>query len=141
VLAWDELADTARDLHDPWPPARTPRRTVDWLVASGIGPTASDAARRLAWSVERVRYAPDGVDLGAGSDPSVDARVVAAAMESAATPRQRWRARMVPVSVLAAVSERLADVLDWTDMLGARSRDLFRRPLGRRGARTAATRT
>jgi transglutaminase-like putative cysteine protease len=141
VLAWDELADTARDLHDPWPAARTPRRTVDWLAASGIGPAAADAARRLAWSVERVRYAPAGVDLGGRSDPAADARVVAAAMESAATPRQRWRARMVPVSVLAAVSERLADVLDWTDMLGARSRDLFRRPLGRRGARAATTHT
>ncbi len=132
-LAWLELADTARDLHDPWPVARTPRRTADWITASGVGDQVSAAAHRLARAVERSRYARTDADVLAGSDPAADARVVAQAMEAQASRRERWRARFIPVSVLAGVSERFADVLDWTDDLGARLRDLVRRPFTRRG--------
>ncbi|MFI5098994.1 MAG: transglutaminaseTgpA domain-containing protein [Actinomycetes bacterium] len=133
-LAWLELADTARDLQDPWPVARTPRRTADWITASGVGEQVSAAAYRLARAVERSRYARTGVDVLSGSDPAADARVVAEAMEAQAPRRERWRARFIQVSVLAGFSERFAVVLDWTDDLGARLRDLVRRPFARRGA-------
>ena len=133
-LAWLELADTARDLQAPLAGRQTPRRTADWITASGVGDQVSAAAYRLARAVERSRYARTGVDVLSGSDPAADARVVAEAMEAQAPRRERWRARFIPVSVLAGLSERFADVLDWTDDLGARLRDLVRRPFARRGA-------
>ncbi len=131
-LAWLELSDTARDLQDPWPVARTPRRTADWIAASGVPAEVAAAAYRLARAVERCRYARAGVDILAGADPAADARTVAAAMEAGAERRERWRARFIPVSVLAQVSERFADLLDWMDDFGARLRDLVRRPFTRR---------
>jgi transglutaminase-like putative cysteine protease len=132
-LAWLELADTARDLQDPWPAARTPRRTADWITAFGAGAEVSAAAYRLARCVERSRYARTDVDVLSGSDPSADARVVAVAMEAQAQRRERWRARFIPVSVLSGLSERFADFLDWSDDMGARLRDLARHPFTRRG--------
>ena len=131
-VAWLEVAETAIDLHDLWPAARTPRRTADWVAGLGLPADASTAGYRLARAVERSRYAPDGVDVLAGSDPAADARQVCRALETAATRRERWRARFIPVSVLARLSERSADVLDWLDELGARTRSRLRRLFTRR---------
>ena len=142
-VAWLEVAETAIDLHDMWPAARTPRRTADWVAGLGLPADASTAGYRLARVVERSRYAPDGVDVLAGTDPASDARQVCRALEAAATRRERWRARFVPVSVLARLSERSADVLDWLDELGARTRSRLRRivqPPGRDRRLTGADR-
>ncbi len=120
--AWHELADTGRDIGLPWASSRTPRRIAEALVGYGVRGDAAVAARRLARAVERVRYAPAGVRDLDGLDPSADARLVAKAMEAASSRRVRWRARLLPASILAVAGARVADVLDWLDSLGARVR-------------------
>jgi hypothetical protein len=135
-VAWLEVAETAIDLRDLWPAARTPRRTADWVAGLGLPAEASAAGYRLARAVERSRYAPAGVDLLAGSDPAADARVVCRALEAGASRRERWRARFIPVSVLARLSEASADVLDWVDDAGARLRSRLRRLVSRRHVAT-----
>jgi len=137
LAAWREVADTARDLRLPWSAARTPRRTAEWVVAASHDPDALAAARRLARAVERVRYAPEGVDVLAGVDPGPDARLVVAAMERTAPRRERWRARLWPASVLAAAAGRAADVMDTIDVAGARLRRALVRLLPGRGGATA----
>jgi transglutaminase-like putative cysteine protease len=137
-VAWLEVAETAVDLHDVWPAARTPRRTADWVAGLGLPSDAAAAGHRLARAVERSRYAPVGVDVLAGTDPAADARAVCKALESAATRRERWRARFIPVSVLARLSEAFADVLDWLDDTGARLRSRLRRTFSRRAVPTDA---
>jgi transglutaminase-like putative cysteine protease len=137
-VAWLEVAETAIDLHDVWPAARTPRRTADWVAGLGLPADASAAGYRLARAVERSRYAPAGVDVLAGTDPAADARAVCRALEAGASRRERWRARFIPVSVLARLSEASADVLDWLDDAGARLRSRLRRMVGRRHVATDA---
>jgi transglutaminase-like putative cysteine protease len=137
-LAWLEVAETAIDLHDLWPAARTPRRTADWVAGLGLPDDASAAGYRLARAVERSRYAPPGVDVLAGTDPGADARAVCRALEAGASRRERWRARFIPVSVLARASEEFADLLDWLDDAGARLRGRVRRMVGRRHVATGA---
>ena len=94
LLAWQELADTGRDIGVPWAPSRTPRRIAESLVGYGLSADAAQAARRLARAVERVRYAPGGGAGLDGADPGADARLVAKAMEAATGRRLRWRARL-----------------------------------------------
>jgi transglutaminase-like putative cysteine protease len=120
--AWRELSDTGRDIGLPWAPSRTSRRIAEALVAYGVRGDAAVAARRLARAVERVRYAPYGVGELGDFDPGADARLVAKAMEAASPAKIRWRARLLPASVLAVAGGALADVLDWVDGLGARLR-------------------
>ncbi|HEY5031094.1 MAG TPA: transglutaminase domain-containing protein, partial [Actinomycetes bacterium] len=120
--AWRELVDTGRDLGLPWAASRTPRRTAEALVAYGVRGDAAVAVRRLARSVERVRYARADVDVLGGHDPGADARLVVRGMEAASARKVRWRARLLPASVLSVVGGWLADVMDWVDGLGARMR-------------------
>lgn len=130
--AWDELADTGRDLGLPWAASRTPRRLAEALVAYGVRGESAAAVRRLARSVERVRYARSGVDVLGGHDPGADARLVVKAMASASARKLRWRARLMPASVLSVAGARAADALDWVDGLGARTRGAIGRMLPRR---------
>jgi hypothetical protein len=120
--AWRELVDTGRDLGLPWAASRTPRRTAEALVAYGVRGDAAAAVRRLARSVERVRYARADVDVLRGHDPGEDARLVVKGMEAASARQVRWRARLLPASVLSVVGGWLADVMDWVDGLGAKMR-------------------
>ena len=122
MAAWAELGDTGRDIGVPWASSGTPRRIAESLVAYGVRGEAADAARRLARAVERVRYAPGGVAGADVVDPGADARRVAKAMEASTGRRLRWRARLAPSSVLAVAGGRFADLLDWVDGLGARTR-------------------
>jgi len=135
-LAWLEVAQTSVDLRDPWPAARTPRRTADWVATVGSSDAAGAAGYRLARAVERARYAPDGVDVLAGTDPAADARVVCRALEASAPRGDRWRARFAPQSVLARGSEWFADLLDRVDETGARLRSWLRRLFSGRPAPT-----
>ncbi len=135
-LAWLEVAETSVDLREPWPLARTPRRTADWVATVGLSTEAGAAAYRLARAVERSRYARDGVDVLAGTDPAADARTICRALESTAPRRDRWQARLAPQSVLAHGSEWFADLLDRLDEAGARARGWMRRLVSRRPVAT-----
>jgi transglutaminase-like putative cysteine protease len=136
LAAWREVIDTGRDLGLTWAPSRTARRTAENLVTYGVQGDAADAVRRLARAVERVRYAPGGFDLGA-EDPGADARLVTQAMEAASPPKVRWRARLLPASVLAVAGAKFAGALDAVDSAGARLRGGIGRLLP---ARVAGTR-
>ncbi len=129
--AWTELSDAGMDLDNPWSSARTPRRTADWLSAAYFEPEATAAVGRLARALERVRYAPADAPLPA-TEHSVgaDARLVLKAMDQAASPRTRWRARLMPRSVVSATANHVADGLDAVDQSGARLTGALRR-LGR----------
>ncbi len=129
--AWSELADTAHDLRVPFPASSTPRSTAAYVAASGVGPEAAAAVGRLAGAVEREQYAPVGTTLVDGFDPGADARTVAVAMERAAGRRDRWRARLMPASVLTVAATGLADALDLIDRSWARVRSALLRPFVR----------
>jgi transglutaminase-like putative cysteine protease len=140
VLAWRELGDTARDLRLPWSASRTPRRTAEWIVSSGVDDAAAAAARRLAGAVERLQYARADIDddrLLGDCDPLADARRVAVGLEIAAPPRDRWRARLIPASVLAVLGGWSVDVLDAFDRVGATIGSGLRRLVPRRRAADA----
>ena len=109
------------DLHDLWPAARTPRRTADWVAGPGLPAEASTAGYRLARAVERSRYAPRRGRRARRHRPRRGRPAGLPRPWRRRRPRrERWRARFIPVSVLARLSERSADVLDWLDELGAR---------------------
>jgi transglutaminase-like putative cysteine protease len=84
---WAELRDTAIDLRVPWPKNRSPRETRDRLVdylgkpvdrdtperprhGADVAPEAVLALDRIVLSLERLRYARDGVP----ADPTSCAR-------------------------------------------------------------------
>ena len=98
-LLWDELRDTAVDLELGWTSARTPRQVADWLREMALAPAAGDALRELAAAVEVERYArPD--HAGSGTDRSPALRVIRHALTQSSTAGQRWRARLLPASVV-----------------------------------------
>ena len=132
LAAWREVADTSRDLGLPWASSRTPRRTAAALVAYGVTGEAAAAIRRLALAVERVRYARSDAVVTTGSDAGADARLVLAALASASPGKVRWRARLLPGSVLAVAGSAAADTLDWVDGIGARARSVLGRLLPER---------
>ncbi len=128
TAAWQEIGDSARDLGLLWPSSRTPRGTARWLASLPVDGPTLEAARRLASSVEQVRYAPaDVVELvadGSAADlagrqlaatTSADARAVIKAMTAAVPAKARWRARLLPASVLTTFSETATDAMDLFD--------------------------
>jgi transglutaminase-like putative cysteine protease len=108
--AWRELADSAADLGRPWSHAETPRQTAQRLATELPG--AGEATGRLALSVERCRYAltPGPIDHVAA-----DTRIVLTELDRAASRAARWRARLLPSTVLSAGAAKVADVLDRLD--------------------------
>jgi hypothetical protein len=108
--AWRELADSAEDLGRPWSTVETPRQAADRLARELPG--AAGPARRLALEVERCRYARSP---GRVEGVAVDAVAVLAELELSVSRTDRWRARLLPRTVLSAAAARLAAVLDWLD--------------------------
>jgi hypothetical protein len=113
---WAELRDTAIDLRVPWPKNRSPRETRDRLVdylgkpvdrdtperprhGADVAPEAVLALDRIVLSLERLRYARDGVP--ADSDElRTDLQAVVASLHGGATRRARRRAEWWPRSVI-----------------------------------------
>ncbi|HET6189211.1 MAG TPA: transglutaminase domain-containing protein, partial [Trebonia sp.] len=111
--AWRELRDDLVDYRVGYLPSQSPR-TVAARTASTLelAPPAAGALGRIAMAEERARYAARA-DSGAGlrADSAAVRRAVAAAV-----PRwTRWRARLLPTSVL---SPALTAVLQATDIFG-----------------------
>jgi hypothetical protein len=96
---------------------------------------ATEALHRLVGAVERSRY---GRPEAAGDEVSAetlrdDTRRVRAGLLASAEPRQRWAARLLPVSTLSWATSTaggaMADALDrLDDALAAAGRRLHRRP-------------
>jgi transglutaminase-like putative cysteine protease len=125
--AWDEVADTARDLSWAWSRSRTPRDTATWLARQGIPTSAAEAARRLAGAVGTARYGrPDQAAATDGRAAAADARLVVRGLLRSANLSSRLRATLFPVSVLTPVGAWFADAFDAIDRLGPWLRRSFR---------------
>ena len=130
VDAWASVTDDAMDVGHRWRPADAPRSAAAHLMSVRHLPDdAAEALQRLAAGAERARYARTAPPADAGSLRG-DASTVRAALLAGATPRDRWLARLAPVSTVQSTSSRLgtavADGLDRFDVVvsavGARLR-------------------
>lgn len=104
--SWREVEATALDLGVAVPANGTPRGVADVVVRS----TGADveSLERLLTLVETARFARPGAASGDGSD---DARAVVGSMLAGATRRDRWRARVLPRSLVRRPVEVAADDL------------------------------
>jgi transglutaminase-like putative cysteine protease len=121
--AWEELRDDLMDYGAASQPSESPR-TVAARAVTGLdlADPARAALGRIAMAEERARYAAAPAD---GSGLRADSAAVRRAI-AAATPRGvRWRARLLPASV---VSPALGAVVSASDLYpGSRGVRLFRR--------------
>ncbi len=136
VLAgWDVLRDRAADLGYDWPPSDTPRSLAARLhTTAGLQGDPADALGRLAIATERARYARDLGTPPSGDRVRDDVDTVATALADAVPRSRQLRARFVPGStrrVVHAISESVADALDWVEGLGETARGTLRRRTAR----------
>ncbi|WP_394552403.1 DUF3488 and DUF4129 domain-containing transglutaminase family protein [Agromyces sp. MMS24-JH15] len=109
AAAWSEVRATVRDLGVPVPPSATPRTFATALAARpAFAEDAGGALSVLRDAVERERYGPPTPDGRHGHDPDelLEAlgEVLHALEHDAPTPA-RWRARLLPASLLGALGE------------------------------------
>ena len=130
LAAWASVCDDGVDVGHRWRPADSPRAAATHLTGVRHLPDdAAEALLRLAAGAERARYARTAPPADAAA-LRTDASTVRAALLAGASPRERWLARLLPVSTVQSTSTRLgtavADVLDRFDALvssaGARVR-------------------
>ncbi len=104
--AWQELRDDLMDYGAGYLPSESPRavaaRAGEGLVLTG---TARVALGRIAMAEERARYAPAPAD---GSGLRADSVAVRRAIAAAVPRGARWRARLLPSSVLGPVLATVA---------------------------------
>jgi transglutaminase-like putative cysteine protease len=104
--AWQELRDDLMDYGAGYLPSESPRavatRAGEGLVLTG---TARAALGRIAMAEERARYAPAPAD---GSGLRADSVAVRRGIAAAVPRATRWRARLLPASVLGPVLATLA---------------------------------
>ncbi|MDQ6875360.1 MAG: DUF3488 and transglutaminase-like domain-containing protein [Actinomycetota bacterium] len=129
--AWAEVLATAFDVGFTLDEAETPRVTASRMIRQGnLAGQAGQPLRELAALEERARYARRPVPLQDSTAENV--RQVRSALYSSATRTARWRAWLMPPSVLDIASRRgglgVADALDGVDSaLGRAQRALFGR--------------
>lgn len=104
--AWLELRDDLMDYGAGYLPSESPRaaaaRAGGGLALTG---TAREALGRIAMAEERARYAPTPAD---GSGLRADSVAVRRAIAAAVPRGTRWRARLLPSSVLGPVLATVA---------------------------------
>jgi transglutaminase-like putative cysteine protease len=127
--AWQELRDDLMDYGAASLPSESPRAVA---ARAGAGLALAEPARaalgRIAMAEERARYAPAPAD---GSGLRADSVVVRRAIAAAVPRETRWRARLLPSSV---VGPALSAVAAAADMYRG-SRSTMGR-IGRMGRRT-----
>jgi hypothetical protein len=113
--AWQELRDDLTDHGQNWLPSETPRALATRAGASlRLAEPARSALRRIALAEERARYAPTPAG---GGGLRADSVTVRRAIAAAAPRGRRWRARLLPASVLALVRTlALGAIASGTDM-------------------------
>ena len=111
--AWRELRDDLVDYQVGYLPSQSPRtvaaRTTSTLE---LAPPTAAALGRIAMAEERARYA---ARAGSGEGLRGDSAAVRKAVATAVPRWTRWRARLLPTSVL---SPALTAVLQATDIFG-----------------------
>jgi transglutaminase-like putative cysteine protease len=124
--AWQELRDDLTDYGAAALPSESPR-AVAARAGTGLGlaEPARAALGRIAMAEERARYAPAPAD---GSGLRGDSAVVRRAIAAAVPREARWRARLLPTSVVGPVLIAVASTADlyrgFRISAGSRSRSL-----------------
>ncbi|MFB8767532.1 transglutaminaseTgpA domain-containing protein [Nocardiopsis alba] len=97
--AWREVRDTCLDLGIAWNLEESPRATARRLGASLPEPSepARAALWRLALAEETARYAPEPHTV---QSSGVDLDTVVTALTATVPPGRRWRALLIPLSLL-----------------------------------------
>jgi transglutaminase-like putative cysteine protease len=120
--AWAELRASAIDARAAWHDGLSPRGAARVLRSDvALPPSADEALDRLVRAEERARYAADPRSAANRGLPT-DVEIVRAAMLARCSLLDRWRARILPASTLAAVraaGARVADGLDAFDEAAA----------------------
>jgi len=119
--AWQELRDDLVDYGAAPLPSESPRAVA---ASAGTGLSLAEPARaalgRITMAEERARYAPAPSD---GSSLRADSAAVRRAIAAAVPREARWRARLLPASV---VSPALNAVASAADLYRGSRRDLPR---------------
>jgi transglutaminase-like putative cysteine protease len=108
--AWQELRDDLTDYGASARPSESPRAVA---ARAGTGLSLADPARaalgRIALAEERARYAPAPAD---GSGLRTDSAAVRRAIAAAVPRGARWRARLLPASVLGPALGAITSAAD-----------------------------
>jgi hypothetical protein len=111
--AWQELRDDLIDYGAGCPPSETPRAVATRAGSElSLGNPARAALGRIAMAEERARYAARPTD---GSGLRADSTAVRRAIAAAVPRGDRWRARLLPASVVGPTMSALSAA---TDALG-----------------------
>ncbi|HTR93942.1 MAG TPA: transglutaminaseTgpA domain-containing protein [Trebonia sp.] len=114
--AWQELRDDLIDYGAGYQPSESPR-TVATRAGSelSLGEPARAALGRIAMAEERARYAARPTD---GSGLRADSTAVRRAIAAAVPRGERWRARLLPASVVGPAMSALSTATDALGRLG-----------------------
>ncbi len=120
---WREVRDDLADYGLSGRPSESPRATAARIAALlRFDPAASEALTRIARAEEYARYAATPL---ASPTLRTDSATVRRALAHQATWLERWRARLLPASMLAPVRTGLQHTLDvfgWMEAAGMRFR-------------------
>ncbi|HEY6494645.1 MAG TPA: transglutaminaseTgpA domain-containing protein [Trebonia sp.] len=108
--AWQELRDDLADYGTASRPSESPRAVAARAGADlPLAGPARAALGRIALAEERARYAPAPAD---GSGLRTDSVTVRRAIAAAVPGRARWRARLLPASVVGPALNAVASAAD-----------------------------
>jgi transglutaminase-like putative cysteine protease len=114
--AWQELRDDLIDYGAGCPPSESPRAVATRAVSElSLGEPARAALGRIAMAEERARYAARPTD---GSGLRTDSTTVRRAIAAAVPRGDRWRARLLPASVVRPAMSALSTAADALGRLG-----------------------
>jgi len=120
---WREVRDDLADYGLSARPSESPRATAARVAAlAGLDPQAGEALTRVARAEEHARYATMPL---AAPTLRADSDAVRRALSRQATWTERWRARLLPASVLDPLRAGLQHALDifgWMEAAGTRFR-------------------
>jgi transglutaminase-like putative cysteine protease len=110
--AWQELRDDLMDYGAGYQPSESPRAVARRAAGRlSLAEPARAALGRIAMAEERARYAPAPAD---GARLPADSAVVRRAIAAAVPRRARWRAWLLPSSVLRPALGRVTSAADWS---------------------------
>jgi transglutaminase-like putative cysteine protease len=121
--AWRELRDDLADYGLACRPSESPRAVASRIATTlRLDPSTAEALRRIASAEERARYATAPL---ASTTLTADCAAIRRSLAREADWTGRWRARLVPTSMVIPIRSALQQVLDvfgWMDAAGLRFR-------------------
>jgi hypothetical protein len=121
--AWRELRDDLADYGLACRASESPRAVASRIATTlRLDPSTAEALGRIASAEERARYATAPLP---SPTLAADTAVVRRALARVAEWTGRWRARLVPTSMLIPIRpalQHLLDVFGWMDAAGLRFR-------------------